>query len=348
MKKALSKIFCTIPRSQKKFPYTKALASLALGFLAAGILVFYFSSYSFAAVIDFFLSPFSSVFFFGSMLASMSLLLVGSLGSSVALLSGNYNLGGEGQVYLGGLITALILSKLDIFFAPLLAIILVIIVSALLSFIPIILKLYRGASELLTSFLLSAALIPLIDWAIAIPLRNKGQNLLATSPILARFEMTKILPPSSLSIVFFLSILLVFIAWRILYRTKEGELFRISGKAEEFSLYAGFKTKRYNIIAMSISGALHGLVGYIAVVSIHHTCHSGFYLGLGWNALSVALIAKSYPLLLIPASFILAYLFSASDYAVLFYSMPFNASFLIQGIVLFAIAASHIGGKKNG
>ncbi|HBG36375.1 MAG TPA: hypothetical protein DDW88_04840, partial [Treponema sp.] len=74
--------FCTIPRSQKKFPYTKALASLALGFLAAGILVFYFSSYSFAAVIDFFLSPFSSVFFFGSMLASMSLLLVGSLGSS--------------------------------------------------------------------------------------------------------------------------------------------------------------------------------------------------------------------------------------------------------------------------
>ncbi|HBG36374.1 MAG TPA: ABC transporter permease, partial [Treponema sp.] len=109
----------------------------------------------------------------------------GSLGSSVALLSGNYNLGGEGQVYLGGLITALILSKLDIFFAPLLAIILVIIASALLSFIPIILKLYRGASELLTSFLLSAALIPLIDWAIAIPLRNKGQNLLATSPILA-------------------------------------------------------------------------------------------------------------------------------------------------------------------
>lgn len=334
-------------QSQKKLRLTKSFSAIFLGFISAGILVFYFSSYSIRAVFDFFISPFSSVFFFGSMLSSMSLLLIGSLGASSALISGNFNLGGEGQVYLGGLITAIILSSLDVFFAPLIAILFVLIASALLSFIPIMLKIYRGASELLTSFLLSAALIPLIDWLIAIPLRNKSQNLLATKPILKRFEMMQILPPSSLSLAFFFSIIIALIAWRILYRTKEGELFRISGKAEEFALYAGFKTKRYNIIAMSLSGAFHGLVGYLAVVSIHHTCHSGFYLGLGWNALSVALIAKSHPLLLILSSFVLSYLYSASDYAVLFYSMPFNASFLIQGIVLFAIAASNMGGKKK-
>lgn len=326
--------------------YSSSLLALASGFAAAAFLVLLFSAKPLTSLLSFFTSPFSSVYFFGSMLNTAGLLLFGSLGASIALLSGNINLGGEGQVYAGGLITALILHRFNSFLSPLAAITAVILICGALTLIPILLKMYRRTSELLTSFLFSASIIPLIDWAIANPLRDQTQNLLATPSILDRYRLRSLLPPSKFTVSFFIAAALCLIVYFLIFKTRPGSLFRISGKAPEFAVYAGLNTKKHNILAMCASGSLHGLCGFFAVTGMYYTAHQGFYLGMGWNALSIALIAKRNPILLIPASLILSYIFTASDYAVLTNNFSFNMTSIIQAAVLLVISVSHIRRKK--
>lgn len=320
-----------------------SLLALASGFICASILVVFFSPSPLQSLISFFTAPFSSTYFFGSMLNTTALLLFGGIGASLALISGNFNLGGEGQIYVGGLVTALILSKLDFSFAPLIAVAAVIFVCGFLTLISILLKIYQNSNELLTSFLISASCIPLLDWAIANPLRDQSQNLLSTPAIFEKFRLSQLLSPSPFTISFFIAITLCIIMYAVLFKTKEGELFRISGKASEFSLYAGLKTKTYSIVAMTLSGSFHGLTGFFAVVGMHYTCHQGFYVGMGWNALTVALIAHRNPLALIPSALFLSYIFTASDYAVLTNNFSFNMTFIIQAAVLFVISATKLG-----
>ena len=320
-----------------------SLLALASGFICASVLVLFFSPSPLQSLISFFTAPFSSMYFFGSMLNTAAILLFGAIGASIALLSGNFNLGGEGQVYVGGLVTALILSKLDFFFAPLLAVAAVILVCGLLTLLSILLKIYRNSNEILTSFLISASCIPLLDWAIANPLRDQNQNLLSTPAIFERFRLSQLLAPSPFTISFFIAIILCLVVYAILFKTKEGELFRISGKAGEFALYAGLKTKTYSILAMTLSGSFHGLAGFFVVVGMHYTCHQGFYVGMGWNALTLALIAHKNPLALIPSALFLSYIFTASDYAVLTNNFSFNMTFIIQAAVLLVISATRLG-----
>ena len=76
----------------------------------------------------------------------------------------------------------------------------------------------------------------------------------------------------------------------------------------------------------------------------YFTCHSGFYSGMGWNALSVAMIARTRPLLIIPVSVLISALMTYSGRFALYSNLDFDVNALIQALILFMIA---IGGKKN-
>ena len=152
----------------------------------------------------FFSGTFSSWWYLGNMLNTAVLLIPAAIGSAVALRSGSLNLGGEAQLYAPALVTALLLSRIPdtvpvvpVFLAVLLA---ALATGAVLAAIPGILRVRFHASELLTSFLLSAALIPLLDYLVAGPLRDPGKNLLATRAIPETVRIPPIAGPSSFNL----------------------------------------------------------------------------------------------------------------------------------------------------
>ena len=113
-----------------------------------------------------FTGTFSSRYYFGLMLNTASMLMIAGCGAMVAIKGGSMNLGGEGQIYSGGLVAGLILSSdmnIHPFIQFLLALVLCVISGAFIAGISALLKELRGAEVLLTSFLLSAAIIPLAD-----------------------------------------------------------------------------------------------------------------------------------------------------------------------------------------
>ena len=288
-----------------------------------------------------FTGAFSSRYYFGSMLNTASLLMVAGAGAAFSIRGGNMNLGGEGQVYLGGFLAGLILSKSWAIpaFAQFTIALLVCLLSGILSAAcSALLKEIRDAEVLLTSFLLSAALIPIIDSCITSINGKSGQNLLALPYIKDEFCMKQILSPSSLNISFFIAILICILLWFILEKTSSGQKIAIWGKAPLFALYSGYSSKANSFSTLAVSGALHALTGFFAVCGTYFTCHKGFYVGMGWNALSTALIAASNPLLVIPSSLALAWLYTSADRIGLTQGFTFDISAILQGFILFAIS----------
>ncbi|MDR1219114.1 MAG: ABC transporter permease [Treponema sp.] len=290
-----------------------------------------------AALAAFFIGPWNGVWFSGNTLDAVSLLLVAALGAAAAFQGGCFNLGGEGQIYIGGLAAALVslilppVAGVSLWVAAVAAIT----VGGAMGFIAGFLKKVFGANEIITSFLLSGALVPVADYLLAGPLRDPSGNLLATKAVP---RLLRILPPSNLSISFCVSLLLVVAGHFFVNNTIFGYRLKIAGSTPAFAHYVGIDASRRWMPSMALSGALSGLAGFFAVAGTYGRCHVGFSGGLGWNAIAVALIARNRPLLLIPVALVYTALEQGSQSAMLTIGLRFETSAFIQAAALFFAA----------
>jgi simple sugar transport system permease protein len=280
----------------------------------------------------FFSGPWSSPWFFGNTLDGIGLLLTASLGIALAFRGGCFNLGGEGQIYLGGLAASVILLQAPSGTGLCLAAMAAIVSGGLMGALSGVLKKCFGANELITSFLISAALSPVADYLIAGPLRNPQGSLMATGRF--GFTLPRLLPPSNLSVSFIFALVLIYLGHLFIYRTVWGYRYKVAGSAPDFARYGGINPERCWVPAMGVSGALNGLTGFFAMAGTYGLCHQGFSGCLGWNAIAVALIARNRPLALIPAAFIFGWLKAGSDSALLSRGLSFETTAFIQAAVL--------------
>lgn len=317
----------------------KLLAPLA-GIVACVLIILFCASTPINALRIMFVQCFTSPYYFGEFLSAAGFLMLAGTGACVSLKGGHMNLGGEGQIYLGGFIGCMLLNGLKgptplVFILSLFGAALA---SSLMAFISAILKEHRGAEVLLTSFLASAAAIPLVDGLITASKSTSGTNMLALPYIDQSLRMKQILYPSPLSISIFISVVVCLVAWYVIKKTRAGRIMKLWEVSPMFARYGGFNSKANTYSVLLISGALHGLTGFFAVAGTYYTCHKDFYLGMGWNALSAALIAGGNPLAIIPVSLLLGWLYTSADRVALLQSFSFDMGAIIQGIVLFTIA----------
>ena len=315
-------------------------AALVFGALLSSVLSVVFSKSNSADFAGFFTGVFSSRFYAGSLLNTAFLLTTAGLGASAALLNGEYNLGGEGQIYAGGFISAVVCASLKNI-NPVLALCIAFLsaaaVSAAMMLLSAALRCYKGASILLTSFLISSAAIPVINSLIAGAFRNDG-NLLATQYVPENMRIPHILPPSLLSSAAFTAPFLCIAAWFFVYRTSAGCKLCINGISKEFGRYCGYPQTKMLFISSAVSGALHGITGFFAVAGSYYTCHSGFYAGTGWNALTVSLAASANPAYIIPSALALSWIFTGAEKTALLGNFSFNFTALVQGILLLCLS----------
>jgi simple sugar transport system permease protein len=315
-----------------------ALLSVGAAAALASLIILAAASDPGATLGAFFIGPWRSAWFLGNTLDGVALLLTASLGIALAFRGGCFNLGGEGQIYLGGLAASAVLLSGEALGPAAsagllcLAALAALAVGGLMGGLSGLLRKRFGANELITSFLLSATLSPVADYLIAGPLRNPTGNLMAT----ARFSATlkRILPPSNLSVSFICALLLVGLGQLFMYRTVWGYRHRVAGSAPDFARYGGIDPDGHLIPAMGVSGALNGLAGFFAVAGTYGLCHQGFSGGLGWNAIAVALIARNQPLALIPTALVFGCLKAGSDSALLSRGLSFETTAFIQAAAL--------------
>ena len=342
-------------------PAFGAVFAVALSLILTVILILLNSPESGKTLGIFFLGPWSSPWFLGNTLDGMALLLTASLGAALAFRGGTFNLGGEGQIYLGGLSASVVLlvgrgwalagnasaggasmppsAMLPAPLLLLLAAIAAIITGGFIGCLSGLLKKNLGMNELITSFLLSSALVPLADYFIKGPWRDTAGNLLALPAFSRDLVLARLLPPSNLSLSFIYALFLVAAGHVFINHTWRGYQFRIAGANPRFARFGGIDGDKAWIPAMAGSGALSGLAGFFAVAGSYGRCHAGFSGGLGWSAIAVALIAGNRPLALIPAALVYAWLKSGADSAQLAAGLNLETSSLIQAAILLLVTA---------
>lgn len=299
------------------------------------------------AVYHFFVGPFLSTYHLGNMLDTASLLVLSGLGVSVAFRAGVFNLGGEGQTYIGALSAALVALAIPQWPGipgVLVAVIAAVGVAAAVGAVSGVLRAVWGVDELITSFLVSGALLPIIDYAVSGPLRDPNSYLLSTPLIPKQFRFVPVLPPSHLNATALIALASAFGVAVVIVKTLRGYELRMSGTNRRFARYGGIKTAAYLTFPMAASAGFHGLAGSMHVLGTRYASVQSGTAGLGWNGIAVALIAESNPLAVIPAALIFAYLDAATKTAMMNTEFSFELSAVLQGLVFLFITIK--GGRS--
>jgi len=304
------------------------------------LLVFFLSEAPFKTIYFFFTGPFRNVYSFGNMLNAATPLIFGALGITVAMKAGSFNLGGEGQIYLGAFISAAFaLALLKYQFSQfgiitgIIAVSAGVFASSALAAISGFCKVRWNTNELITSFLASSAVIPVVNYFVTGPFLDPQTSLLSTGKIPVNLCLPFVLKPSNLNGSVFIAILAVLFVSIFLIKTKTGYEFRMAGKNEIFARYGGINTKLNTVLAMAISGGFHGLAGAMLVFGTYHAVIKEFSAGLGWNSLAVALIAGFSPSLILPASLFFAWIGAGARIAMQNTGLTFETSSIVQSVI---------------
>ena len=309
------------------------------------VLIFLLSKTPVSTIYYFFIGPFTNRYYLGNLLNSSIPLAFTGLGIAVAFRSSAFNLGGEGQVYSGALVTTavcLALPNTNGLLGGIVAIVAGILAGAVLAGLSGYFKMKWGTDLLISSFLISGAVVLIVNFLITGPLDDPSSSLLSTPKIAAQFHLLQIFKPSKLDISIIFAGIVAGIVYLFMFHTRRGYEMRMYGANPEFARYGGINVSSYIVLPMIMSGALHGLGGGLAVMGTHHMALKEFTFGVGWNGIAVALIAKNHPLGVIPAALFFAYLDAGAKAAMLHSDVTIEIAAVIQSIIFYLVTAQAI------
>ncbi len=276
-------------------------------------------------------------------------LIFTGVGVAVAFHAGLFNIGGEGQAYLGGLGVALVALSFD-HILPFWAMLPLVILGsaffgALWAFIPGYLQAKRGAHVVVTTIMLNYVSFALMNYLIVeylmVDLMSNGTRPFAESALMPKFyEIFPSLPNSLFNPSIILALIVAFLVWFLLWRTRLGYAIRAVGQNPSASHYAGIPYTRIVIITMMISGGLSGLMAINEIYGAQGRLIQNFVSGYGFIGIAVALMGRNHPVGIIFAAFLFGALFQGgSELQFEMSSLSKELVLVIQGLVIFFTAA---------
>ncbi len=238
--------------------------------------------------------------------------LVAALGIAVAIRAGLWNIGAEGQIYMGGVAaTAVVLFAPELPFPliPLLAIAAAIIAGAAWGAIPGALRAWRGVNEVITSLMLVYVAVQISRYMLEVPWAIPGATFPSTEPFGSYARLPILVPATLLNLGAVLAVIAAIAAWYLVDRTRFGLNLRAVGGNPRASGFLGIRVKWMIFAVMAISGAFAGLAGSIEVLGVRGRLIEGFSQAYGFEAIAVALLGRLHPAGIVGA----ALLFGALD-----------------------------------
>jgi simple sugar transport system permease protein len=293
-----------------------------------------------------------------TMVKATPLLLVG-LGICIAYRGNVINIGGEGQMIVGAITATWVglqFTELPGWLMILIAMIVGAISGSIWGGIPGVLKAYFNVNEILSTVMMNAIAVQLLNFVLTGPMIDPVQSQNASQiPQTARLEEAYRLPrlvPTRMHLGAFFAVILAIVVYILLWRTTLGYRIRSVGQSKSASRYAGIKVKRYIIIALMLSGALAGLAGVIQVYGVNYRMitdgsTSGFTGGAGYNGIVAALFGSLHPIITIPASILFGALLVGANSMQRVTQVPSALITALNGLVVVFVVSSEIWRKKR-
>ncbi len=279
------------------------------------------------------------------------LLLVG-LGICIAFRGNVINIGGEGQMIIGAIfatILGLTFTGLPGWLMIILAMLMGFIGGAFWGAIPGFLKAYFNVNEILSTIMMNAIAVQIMNFLLRGPMIDPAQLELAskipqTARLLEAFRLPR-LAPTRLHLGFLFAVILAFLVYIFLWKTTLGYRIRAVGQSHHAARYAGINVKKNIVLALLLSGAFAGLAGAIQVYGVNYRMitdgsASGFTGSAGFNGIVAALFGQLHPIGTIPASIFFGALLVGANKMQRVMQVPSALITTLNGLVVIFVVSS--------
>jgi simple sugar transport system permease protein len=285
------------------------LINVALALVAAGLIVLAIGESPLNAIRIMVLGALGSPEGIGYTLYYATNFVFTGLAVAVAFHAGLFNIGGEGQAYIGGLGIGLALLALDRFLPFALLLPLGVLLSmgfgAAWAFVPAYLQAHRGSHVVITTimfnFLAAALMVYLLVNVFIAPgsMTPESRKFADAAALPMAHDLLAAIgfkvPSTPLNLSLGVAALACVAVWAFLWHTPWGYELRVVGQSEKAAIYAGIRPKRIVIGAMCLSGGLAGLVGLNEIMGVHHRLFLNFVAGAGFTGIAVSLMGRNHP-----------------------------------------------------
>ena len=278
--------------------------------------------------------------------ASIPLVLAG-LGIGLAFRAGLFNIGAEGQMVIGGLAAAIVsfsITGLPMAIHMPLVLIIGLIFGGIYAAIAGFLRAATGAHEVISTIMLNLISFRLLDYLLRQPfIQKEGRSDPISKAVLDTAELPRLLsfidPNLRLHLGLFLMLGAVALVYWLLFRSKLGFAFRISGENPDAARYAGIRAGMTIVIAMAIAGGLAGLAGAAQVTGVLGRATPGFTAGIGFDAIAVALLGRSHPVGILLAGILFGALEAGGRQMQVDAGVSIDMISIIQALIIIFVAA---------
>lgn len=242
-------------------------------------------------------------------------LIIVSIGVGIAFQTGLFNIGANGQAVLGGIAGAAVGSMLHmpaIIHVPL-TLAAGIAGGVLAGAVPGVLKAYTGAHEVIVTIMFNYVMYAFLLFAVlSTPFQQPGQENDISRTMNSSSQLAPLFGTGSglrVSYGIFVAAAVVVFAWWFLNRSSMGFDFRVTGANPSAARASGINPRSVVIVVFFISGGLAGLAGVVQVASTTHFIDGGFLIGnagIGFTAITVALLGRNKPIGILWASLLFA------------------------------------------
>jgi simple sugar transport system permease protein len=264
-----------------------------------------------------------------------------SLGTAVAFRMKFWNIGQEGQFYLGAYGASLVAFNFSHLPSPILLSLMLIagvIFGGLWALIPALLKIRFSTNEVLVTLMLNYIAIRWISFLQYVAWRDP---LALGFPKVASFSSNAVLPRLfNIHIGWIISLGLVALIYILLKRTKFGYEIDVIGQSEATARYAGMSVFRITIIAIMVSGGLCGVAGMMQASAIERSLSDQLSGGLGFTSVIVTWLARLEPGIIIIIAFLFSLLIQGGNFLQSSLQIPASISLVLQGIIIFFVLGS--------
>jgi len=325
----------------KYFNLLRTIIAVLIGIVISVFLVYLVSKDPGFSLQQFLLGPLLSRSRFSNMVEMASPIMMCGLAIAVAFQARQFNVGAEGALYLGAAVgTAFAVSTaLPAFLHIPLTLLVAAGVGAAWGMVPGLLKAKWNASELVASLMFNYVAYYLGLYLINFHFRDKKAGYLVSYQLPQSAWLEQFIPDTRMHWGILLSLALAVVVYLFLYHTTTGYEIRMTGYNEKFARFGGINVFKVVVLSQLVMGLLAGIGGMSEVMGIHRRFNWQASPGYGWDGVVVAIIGRNHPLLIIAASFFLAYLRVGGQVLNLMSDVPAEMVTVIQSIIILLITA---------
>jgi simple sugar transport system permease protein len=277
-----------------------------------------------------------------STLVSASPLVLSGLAVGIGFKGGLFNIGGTGQVLVGGFAAAMAgaaVSSQPVPIAVTIAVLAGALGGALYGFIPGALKAFTGAHEVVSTIMLNSLAAFVIVGLVNDIFKITGPTFARTADVGNAALPILFGRNGNLGIV--ITVILVIVSWILIYRTPLGFEIRTVGANPDAARYAGMNPRRLIILTMTLCGMFAGLAGAFVILPVGYY-PAVFGTTIGFAGITVALLGRAHPVGILLAALLLGAMQAGAPAMQITAKVPSEIIDVLQGLILLFLAAETI------